>query len=228
MSHELKLQFYRNSRNARKLKRIAEGFSFFLITQELDEPCWVMINDQCTTADLKNLNYFWGIVRKYKDTVMFADGKMLTKEQSETVFAWIRCCCNKEFFPDQQDYCCISPGIKELHGWGCKCLHSVLRHRRFGQHQGVFWYKLGPFDGIIQFIDKQDIKDKLEAEATAKCLQLCPLFSLERAFQYVDQLPDQLDPRNDSEWVYIGSEHPESKGEVIGIEPKPVEITAEY
>jgi len=220
MNAEIKLQFYRTSRNARKLKRIVQGFSIKHLPEELDEPCHIIINNQSSIEDFKSLVYFWGIIKKYKDTVMFANNRMLTREQTEGIFNWIRCYCNHEYFPDQQDYCCISPGFKDIHGWGCKWLHSIMRHGRFGRHKGVHWYRVGPFDGQVQFIDKQDIKDKLTAEADSKCLQLCPFFSLQKAFRYIDQLPDQIDPKVDMEWEYDSSEEPESKFEIIGVRPK--------
>lgn len=224
MDCEIKLQFYRTSRNTRKLKKIAESFSINYLPTELDEACHVIVNGDCDIEDFKSLNYLWGIIKKYKETVMFSDGRMLTREQAENILNWVRCYCNHEYFPDQQDYCYISPGIKHLHGWRCKWLHSVMRHGRFGKHYGVQWYKVGPFDGKVQFIDKQDIKDKLAAEAKAKSLQLCPLFSIEKALQYVDQLPGQIDPRIDTEWEYDSSEEPESKFEVIGVRPKNIDI----
>lgn len=225
MNYEIKLQFYRNSRNARKLKRIVEDMRLCHISDELDEPCHIILDKQSTIDDFKRLVYFWRIIRKYNDTVIFADGRMLTKEQSEDLLGWIRCYCNHQYFPDQQDYCCISPGLKHLHGWGCKWLYSVMRHGRFGRLIGVHWYTVGPFDGKVQFIDKQDIKDKLKAEAKTRCLHLCPLFSLKKAFHYVDQLPDQIDPRVDSEWEYESSPEPESRDEVIGVRPKMEDIS---
>jgi len=223
MENEIKLQFYRNYRNAKKLKRILEYFSFKHVTDELDEPCHVIINNQCDIEDFKSLGYFWGIIRKYKETVIFADGRMLTKDQAEDLLNWIKCYCNHEYFPDQQDYCFISPGVKHLHGWGCKRLHSVMRHGRFGSHRGIHWYRVGPFDGKVQFIDKQDIELKLRKEADCKCLNLCPLFSLKKALQYVNQLPDRIDPRNDPEWEYDLSDEPESKDVPLGVKPKIVE-----
>jgi len=79
---------------------------------------------------------------------------------------------------------------------------------------------VGPFEDGIQQIDKQDIKDKLEAEAKEKCLQLCPMFSLRRMFQFVDMLPDSIDPNKDPEWEYLLSEAPETRGDKIGVKPK--------
>ena len=153
----------------------------------------------------------------------FVDGmtdaliQTLTKEQAEAILSWIRCYCNCEYFPDQKDYCFISPGLKSLHGWGCKWLCSIIRHENFSMHNGIQWYKIGPFDGTVQYIDKQDIKDKLVEESKAKCLQLCPLFSLQKVFIYVNNLPDQIDPTNDENWEYEIS--PENKSKRIGVQP---------
>jgi len=219
MAHEITTHFYCTKRNARKLKGIAEDFSQCYLAEDSSEPCIVIINKESYPEDLKLFAYFWDIIRKYKTTAMYADEELLTREQTESILNWIRCYCNRECFDDQTDYCCISPGLKSLHGWGCKWLHSIMRHGRFGRHHGLPWYKVGPFDDNIQYIDKQAIKDKLEDEARVKCLRLCPLFSMEKAFQYVDLLPDQIDPKVDTEWAYDLSEDPENKFAALGVRP---------
>lgn len=220
MSHTITIKFYRNSRNARKIESIAKDFRHLDLTDDLNKPCQIHITKDSSIDDMKLFNYFWGIIKKYKETAIYANGKILTRKQAEDILNWVQCCSNREYFENQADYCCISPGIKHMHGWGCKWLHSILRHTRFGRHNGVHWYKIGPFDGKIQYIDKQAIKDKLTAEADSKCLSLCPLFSLEKAYRYVDLLPDQLDPEFDTEWEYENSSEPENKSEIIGVKPK--------
>lgn len=216
---ELSIQFYRSKQNAKKLNRLATLFCFHEIPQELDEYCQVALNEHCGIEDFKRFDRLWDRVRAYKDSMMFADGRLLTKEQTEDVLNWVRCYCNHQYFPDQQDYCFEIPGSKDRHGWGCKWLHSILRHGTYGRHRGIRWYKVGPFQDGIQFIDKQDIKDKLTAEAAAKCLFLCPLFSLHKALQHVEQLPGQIDPRADENWEYDLSRVPGNEGEMIGVIP---------
>jgi len=222
MNHELTIRFFRNSRNAKKLENYLQSFTrCFDLAENLDKPSHIYITKDSTIDDMKLFNYFWGIVRKYKETSMLADGRLLTKEQAEAILSWIRCYCNCEYFPDQKDYCFISPGLKSLHGWGCKWLCSIIRHENFSMHNGIQWYRIGPFDGTVQYIDKQDIKDKLVEESKAKCLQLCPLFSLQKVFIYVNNLPDQIDPTNDENWEYEIS--PENKSKRIGV--RPIETT---
>ena len=226
MTHkaEIKLVFYRNPRNARKLAGMVGPFSQYEMPDDLQEPCSITINDDSTADDLSRLVYFWLVVKKYKETAMFTAGSMRTREKAETVIEWIRCYSNKDYFENESDYCHITPGNKSLHGFGCKWLCSVLRHGRFGRHNGVHWYNIGPFLNKIQYIDKDQIKEMLKAEAELKAMELCPCFSLERAFQYVDLLPDQIDPQQDTEWAYVESGEVTSPHEIVGVEPKPVEI----
>ncbi len=220
MKDQLSICFFRNSRNTRKLNNITKEFSHCELAENLDSPCYVHITKDSSLNDFKVFVHFWEIIKKYKETSMLNCGKLLTKEQAEAVLNWIRCYCNKEYFPDERDYCCISPGLKSLHGWGCKWLHTVMRHGGFGRHYGIHWYKIGPFDGEVQFIDKQDIKDKLSEEAKIKCLQLCPVFSLQIANKYVDDLPDQINPMLDDNWEYDVSAEPEEDNKRIGVRPK--------
>lgn len=221
---EIKLTFYRNSRNARKLAGMVQGFSQFELPDDLQEPCSITINEDSTADDLTRFVNFWSIIKKYKDTAMFTAGSMRTKEKAESVIDWIRCYCNRSYFDNQSDYCHMSPGIKRLHGFGCKCLYSVLRHGRFGRHNGVHWYTVGPFVNKVQYVDKEQIKDMLAAEAEIKSLVLCPCFSLKRAFQYADLLPDQIDPQVDTEWAYVESGEVTNPHEIVGVEPKPLDI----
>lgn len=183
------------------------------------DPCIARIDKDCTAEDLKLFIHLWRIVSKYKDTAVYADDRMLTKEQVDDLILWMNCCANSVYFDNPSEYCFISPGVKHAHGWSCKKLHSVMRHGRFGRHNGIHWYTVGPFEDGIQYIDKQAIKDKLAAEAVSKCLQLCPMFSIDKAFQYVDQLPGQIDPRVESEWEYHDSEDELDKGAPIGVQP---------
>jgi len=224
MAQQITINFFCNSRNAKKLKKITADFNACNIPDNLDDPCQINITKDSTVEDIKRFCYLWGIIRKYKETSMGADDRLLSREQAESIMNWVRCFCNRTYWPEQSDYCCISPGVKHLHGWSCKWLHSITRHGSFGRHDGLPWYKVGPFDGTIQYIDKQDIKDKLAAEADAKCLQLCPLFSIKRMSQYVDGLPDQIDPTVDDNWQYCEYDDNTEKGKIIGVEPKQITI----
>jgi len=201
-----------------------KGFSHCDPARSANDSHQVHIDKYSPIEEMILFAYLWDIVGGHKYSAMFAGNRMLTKEQTAAVLNWLRCYANAEYFPNKKDYCCIQPGVTNLHGWGCKWLHSVIRHGQFGGHSGIHWYKIGPFDGNIQYIDKQDIKDKLAAEASAKCLDMCPMFSLQRAFKYVDELPDHIDPVIDADWEFQISEEPESRGERTGVQPAEVGI----
>ena len=222
--HEIEIQFYRTKQNARKLKGIVENFTNYELAQDVSDPCTVTINKGYNAEDLRSFAHFWGIVKKYKTTAMLVDGRMLTAEQSCDIIDWINCYNNKAYFDDEPDYCCITPGMKELVGWGCKNLRSITRHGKFGRYNGLPWHEIGPFEDGVKYIDKQAIKDKLTAEAADKGLQLCPMFSLTKMRQLVDTMPDQIDPRIDTQWEYQVSDDEVNKGEVIGVQPEKIDI----
>lgn len=221
---KLTIQFFLNSRNATKFRRMMRSHSGVILPEDCNEPSHISITRESPLNDLKFFVHFWGMVKKYKDTSLLSGNALQTREQSEKIFDWIQCSCNREYFPSQSDYCFISPGFKDMHGWGCKCLHSVVRHAIFGRHRGIPWYRVGPFDGKVQYIDKQDIRDKLMEEIAAKSLSMCNLFSIERMQKYIDQLPAQIDPTEDDEWEYECSSEPEAEIQIIGVKPKPRSI----
>jgi len=185
----ISIRFFRTKGNAKKLNRLALEFSLQHVPFSIDDIVIVYLSP----ADFARFLFLWGIVKHQKDSAVYVDDSIQTKEQAEKIIDWIRCYANRTFFAEAKDYCCISSGVKELHGWGCKYLHSITRHGNFGRHHGLPWYCVGPDEGKLQYIDKQDIKDMLSAEAEAKGLSLCPMFSIERAFRFVDQLPDQIE-----------------------------------
>lgn len=219
---KITIRFFLNSRNKRKMLNIIKDFSDYTVSENIDDPCFIFITKDSTLQDYKLLIYFWGIIKKYKESSMSTSEGLLTKKQEEDIINWIRCYCNKEHFSEEHEYCFISPGIKSLHGWGCKCLHTIIRHNKYGRHSGISWYKIGPFDGDAQYIDKQDIKEKLYEEAKSKCLSLCPLFSIEKAYKYIKELPDLIDPSNNDNWEYEFSV--EDINLRIGVKPKQITI----
>ena len=193
MVKTLIIKFYCTGKNRGKMSNIIKDLSIHKIPESNDLPFEAHYNTKCTDEDLKLFAYIWKIVRKYADTALYVNASIQTKEQAEKVFDWIRCYNNRQYFHDTKDYCCIIPGNKELHGWGCKQLHSVLLHGRFGRHNGTDWWKIGPFEDGIQYIDKESIREMLENEANLKNLTICPLFSLEKASNLISKLPEQID-----------------------------------
>jgi len=50
------------------------------------------------------------------------------------------------------------------------------------------------------------------------------MFSLTKMRQLVDTMPDQIDPRIDTQWEYQVSDDEVNKGEVIGVQPEKIDI----
>ncbi len=213
----ISIKFYRTTHNKVKLSCLALQAQNSFIPEAIDEPCEVFLT--ADGQDMKFFVYLWDIVRKNNQTALFLNNGLLTPEQASGIIRWIRCYNNRQYFPVAGEYCYIQPGHQAFIGWGCKQLHSVVRHGSFGLLKGIDWWKVGPFDGKVQHIDKEDIKLKLKAEAEVKGLDLCPLFSFEKAFSYADKLPGTINPEKDKGWIYDISQQPESYGVAFGVKP---------
>lgn len=205
----IKLEFYLRP----KLRRLAFRLKNCHVSADKDAACHAILNQDSTPDDIRLLLHFYRTAKTYSDTALYVNGRIASKQQADSIIRALQCRANNIY--DQPGYCNIASGLP---GWSCKCLHAVQRHIAFGVHRGIEWYRVGPFQDGIQYIDKHEIKTVLSAEAESKALSLCPNFSLKKALAFVDRLPDQIDPRTDHEWTY--SELPNEKGSPYGVEPK--------
>jgi len=205
----LKIEFYLRP----KLERLVRRLAGCVLSADKQEPSYVIIDRQSKIDDIKSVLYFYRTAKGYRDTALFVNGKLTSQKQAQSVIVWLQCLTNKY---DNPAYCFLTP---DLHGWGCKHLYSVQRHEAFGSHRGIEWYRVGPFENGIQYIDKEEIKSILQAESESKCLDLCPFFSLPKAISFVNLLPEQIDPRKDSEWIYTKSQDIVNLGIPVGVEP---------
>jgi hypothetical protein len=180
----IKIQFYLSNRRPKnKLLRIARQFACLREPVSPCEPFEIRLDESCRPEDFPLVSYFWRLIYGYKDTAVYCGDRLLTTRQAATVLEWINCYNNREYFPDQKEYC---RGM----GWPCRCLYSVKRNY-FGR--GVHWSEIGPEQDGIRYIDKEDIKEKLLHEAELKGLSICPLFNLNNVLQAVQALPDSVE-----------------------------------
>jgi len=160
--------------------------------------------------------HLWRIVARCPDTLLLADDRVQDRPHANAILEWISClACRTCAGPVG---CRLAAGIP---GWGCKCLRSVQVLGHMPRGGGPPWWEVGPFQDGIQYIDKADILDALEAEVQARCLKLCPHFARARVEAAVEALPGQIDPRHTDAWIYRGSDDPAQADYFVGVMPEP-------
>ncbi len=160
--------------------------------------------------------HLWRIVARCPDTLLVADDRVQDRPHGNAILEWISClACRPLAGPAG---CRLALRVP---GWGCKCLRSVqvLGHMPGGG--GPPWWQVGPFQDGVQYIDKADILDALEAEVQARFLGLCPHFAWARVEAAAEALPDQIDPRQNDGWIYRGPDDPTQSDYFVGVMPEP-------
>lgn len=78
--------------------------------------------------------------------------------------------------------------------WGCKQLTELYRfHSDDKWVMANHWYRMGRFDSDLKWkIDKGAILQVLRNEAERKKLLSCPVFSLQKVKEIVNELPDEI------------------------------------
>ena len=181
--------------------------------QTPDDDFWRVAFQPDRAADFCHL---WAIVARHPDTLLVADDRVQDRPRANAIIEWISClACRPLAGPTG---CRLAVRVP---GWGCKCLRSVLVLSAMAGGGGPAWWEVGPFLDGIQYIDKADILDALEAEVQARCLELCPHFAWARVEAAVHALPDQIDPRHTDGWIYRGSDDPAQSDYFVGVMPDP-------
>ncbi len=123
----------------------------------------------------------YDVLKRYRDVIKCSDGYELS-------FA-------------KESYCNLNGAYE---GWGCKFLTNVKRHigrDSYYYSNDDYWYKFGSFDNDgIWHVNKIALKERLGIEAEEKRLSYCTVFSLNKAHEIVDQLPDTIDPSDSKSW----------------------------
>ena len=77
------------------------------------------------------------------------------------------------------------------------------------------WWAVGTFNGGEVSIDKNALRAQVQNERNDLCRQ-CPLYNQDVAEKKIDDLPDDLDPQNDGQWMML---HHRSTGEAAWVAP---------
>jgi len=99
-------------------------------------------------------------------------------------------------------------------GWGCRLLTQTLFDEtipiptNFYFDKKSFWFQHGKLDGQVWNVNKEEIANYLEEESVEKELKLCTFFNFANIEKRINELPNQIDLKNNMEWVlYKGEQH---------------------
>ncbi len=152
------------------------------------------------------------LVGSWKSSQMLINGHAATKK--DLTYYGVGCYRNRQkaYKPDQY---CFGEREYDANIWGCKRLGMPINE------WGGGWLDYGKFDrsGVWHF-DKNRIKHELEL--SLKENELCPVLDRKRALETLDNLPDSINPKKDTNWQYRTS-YEEVNGEykevAVGVKP---------
>ncbi|WP_300648007.1 hypothetical protein [Paenalcaligenes sp.] len=152
------------------------------------------------------------LVGSWKSSQMLINGHAATKK--DLTYYGVGCYRNRQkaYKPDQY---CFGEREYDANIWGCKRLGMPINE------WGGGWLDYGKFDrsGVWHF-DKNRIKHELEL--SLKENELCPVLDRKRVLETLDNLPDSINPKKDTNWQYRTS-YEEVNGEykevAVGVKP---------
>ena len=152
------------------------------------------------------------LVGSWKSSQMLINGHAATKK--DLTYYGVGCYRNRQkaYKPDQY---CFGEKEYDANIWGCKRLGMPINE------WGGGWLDYGKFDraGVWHF-DKNRIRHELEL--SLKENELCPILDRRRVLETLDNLPDSINPKKDTNWQYRTS-YEEVNGEykevAVGVKP---------
>ncbi|HMY85198.1 MAG: 26S protease regulatory subunit [Saprospiraceae bacterium] len=170
----------------------------------------------------KTFENLYSIIYGWKSTVFTYKGQEIDPYNFFQQFNLILK-CSKEYENSvvKETYCNLS---NTLEGWGCKHLTDIKRHLDSDDHyysSTEYWYRFGNFESEkVWKVNKALIKEHLKKEAKNKRIEHCPIFSIEKVFKVIDELPDTINLGEGSSWEI------EYKEDFFGttIQRKPISI----
>jgi ATP-dependent 26S proteasome regulatory subunit len=181
----------------------------------------VIISDDEIRGKQTELAAIVNVIKNWTKSEYYIDGRKATVAELEQILNLLSC----EKVKSNEvvgDHCF------DINGWGCNYLEEIaFREGGYGYYykKKYYWYQIGHFsDGVWQ-VDKEKIKQMLKEEAERKHLPFCIHFSLDRVYQEVDKLSDQIivdESDENCEWQYVYKEAAAGmkQTEIIGVEPK--------
>lgn len=163
-------------------------------------------------TEVEFLASLYDLVGGWRSSRMLIDGRVETKQA--LTYGGVGCYRSRQQAFNPQQYCY---GEKQYDAniWGCKRLNMPVS-------AWAGWIDCGAFDdsGAWHF-DKRRIRHDLEVAMND--LALCPALDRRRILETLENLPDAIDPKVNTNWQYKTSYQRDENGEyrnvAVGIQP---------
>jgi transitional endoplasmic reticulum ATPase len=223
MSKDFEIKFGKsNSSNYRAAINIAKKFSDFAPLDEIAPLNIIKADSEEIFSKYKTFENLLSFIYAWKSTIITFKGQEIEPYNFFKRFNLIlKCSKGYENSVVKETYCNLN---HTFNGWGCKYLTDLKKHLDNDDYyysSTKYWYRFGNFESENEWkIDKVLIKEHLKKEVEIKKIEHCPIFSIEKVFKAVDELPDSIKLGTGSNWEI------EYKDDFYGttIQRKPVSI----
>ncbi len=195
-----------------------EGFDNYINDKNTNT---VVLSDDEIRTKITLIESVLGIVKSWSKTEYYIDEERIGLSEVESIVDLAKC-------ENAKEHEVVGDHCFDINGWGCNSLSEIaFRDSGYSYYRRnkYFWYQIGNFSDGVWHVDKMRIKQKLQSESERKHLSFCKFFSIERVFQEVDKLSDQIivdEEDKECEWQYVYKEAAAGmkQTEIIGVEPK--------
>ena len=198
-----------SSQNFNKAIEICQNIPSYTVSGEEKQAQYKII---LPITEVELVIKVFDLVGSWKSSQMLINGHAATKK--DLTYYGVGCYRNRQKAYKPEQYCF---GEKEYDAniWGCKRLGMPV------YEWGGGWLEYGKFDssGVWHF-DKNRIKHELEL--ALKENELCPALDRNSVLKTLEKLPDNVNPKTDSNWQYR-TNYEEVRGEykevAVGVKP---------
>jgi len=178
--------------------KIAKKFSDFTPANDTCVENIIKIGSEEIFVKYKIFEKLYEIIGGWRSTISTYKGlKIQPKKFFQQLNVITHCAKEYEASTTKETHC--NRNGKHEEGWGCYFLKRIKRHP--GYLYSTYWYEFGNFESEKGWkIDKNAIKEELKNEADCERLEHCPIFSIDRVFESVDNLPDIIDLNDTESW----------------------------
>lgn len=223
MDKDFEIKFGKSSSsNYQTAVNIAKKFSDFTALDGQSSVNIIKTDSEEIYNKYKTFEKLYSIIYGWKSTVITYKGQEIQPYNFFHQFNLIlKCSKGYDNSVVKETYCNLS---NTLEGWGCKHLTDIKRHLDsdgYYYSSTKYWYRFGNFESEkVWKVNKALIREHLKKEVENKKIEHCPIFSIEKIFKAVDELPDTINLEEGSNWEI------EYKEDFFGttIQRKPVSI----
>jgi len=223
---EIRVEFYKtNSSNYDGTIAIFEKFHNFNSAGKLNT---FIIDFNELPFEINIIESYIDIISKWKNTRFYINNKLTNKSYLKRMFQIYQCYEGHKHSVNRETYCFID-SLRGKEGWGCKFITNIKRHLPEALNEmnyynfTRFWFEYGELIDGVWVVHKDRILQTLLDEVTKTGIVYCPLFKQDKLIQFVNILPETINPKTDKEWEYVEKTTDDgfqTVSRIVGVRPK--------